>query len=304
MARLIDLHTHTTASDGVLSPTELVKKAKEVGLLALGIADHDSIDGIKEALSAGEKYDLEVVPSVEVTAYWKARDRKEFHILGYYIDFESKEVIDTFNFYQQVREERGKKFVSKLQELGFEITYERVKELAGGAVGRPHLTRAILGEKKNEAKLVEVFGQVPDMSTFIRRYLIVGTPAYVEKAGMEPDETINFIHNNKGIAVMAHPGWDLKIGEEDIVKQIADWGIDGIEAIHAKETKEDALRCIEYFSGLANKYNLLITGGSDFHSEDQKEPGAGLGLTNWGIEIPYELLEKLKKVRDEKKIAS
>lgn len=295
MKKIIDLHTHTTASDGLYSPADLVKKAKEVGLSALGIADHDSINGIKEALSMGEKMDLEVIPSVEITAYWKARDRKEFHILSYYIDIKSREVIDTFSYYQRVREERGQKIVAKLQELGFSVSYEKVKELAGGTVGRPHLARAVLGEKKNEKKLKAIFGQIPDMSTFIQAYLITGKPAYIEKAGMEPPETINFIHRNKGVAVLAHPGWDLKIGEEDVIKQFADWGVDGIEAIHGKETKKDTLNCIQYFTGLAKKYHLLITGGSDFHADRESEPGADLGLLNWGIEIPYKLLESLKK---------
>lgn len=298
MGKIIDLHTHTTASDGTLTPPQLAKKAKEVGLSALGIADHDNVGGINEAFLVGRSIDLEIVPSVEITAYWIERDRKEFHILGYYIDNKSKEVLDTFNYYQRVREERGQKIVTKLQELGYKITYEKVKELAGGAVGRPHLARAILGEKKNEPKLIKEFEQIPDMSTFIRRYLIAGTPAYVEKAGMEPKQTIDFIHKNKGVAILAHPGWDLKIGEEDIIKQFVDWGIDGLEAIHSKETKEDSLKCIDYFSGLAKKYNLLITGGSDFHAEKVDEPGADLGLINWNIKIPYELLDKLKVVRD------
>ena len=94
---------------------------------------------------------------------------------------------------------------------------------------------------------------------------------------------------------MAHLGWNLKIGEEETAKQFVDWGVDGLETIHGKKTKEESLECIKYFSGLAKKYNLLITGGSDFHGEWEGEPGAGLGLLNWDIKIPYQLLEKLKK---------
>lgn len=298
MKKLIDLHTHTTASDGLYSPADLVKKAKKVGLVALGIADHDSINGLSEAMLEGEKIGLEIVPGAEITTYWAEQNRREFHLLGYYMDLKGKILNSTLDYYQKVREERGKKIVAKLRKLGFVITYERVRELAGGAVGRPHLARAVLEEKRNEGKLKDIFGQMPNLSEFIRAYLIAGTPAYVEKAGMEPRETIDFIHQNKGVAILAHPGWDLKIGEEETIKQFADWGADGIEAIHGKETKEDALACIKYFSRLADKYNLLITGGSDFHADREGESGAGLGLLNWEIDISYELLEKLKSKSD------
>lgn len=295
MEKLIDLHVHTTASDGILTPTEVVKKAKKLGLSAIGIADHDTIGGVKEAMTAGKKFGLEVVPGVEITNYWSQQGRREFHTLGYYVDLDSELLNSTLNHYQQVRVKRAEKIVEKLQDLGFAITYQQVKKLAKGAIGRPHLARAVISNKHNKQLLNKAFGKMPDISEFIGAYIIPGKPAYVEKAGMEPDETINLIHQSQGIAVLAHLGWNLKIGEEETVKQFVDWGIDGLETIHGKKTKEESLECIGYFSSLAKKYDLLITGGSDFHGEWEGEPGAGLGLLNWDIKIPYELLEKLKK---------
>lgn len=300
MKKLIDLHLHTTASDGIYTPTEIIKKAKEIGLAAIGIADHDTIGGVKEAISAGKKLGIEVVPSVEITSYWSKQNRRDFHILGYYINLDNKILNSTLNYYQQVRVERAEKIIKKLRDLGFVIAYQRVKKLAKGAIGRPHLARAVIENNQNQKMLTKIFGKMPNISEFIETYIIRGKPAYVEKAGMEPQETINLIHQSKGLAVLAHPGWDLEIGEEDIIKQFADWKVDGIEAIHGKDTKEDSLKCISYFSDLAKKYNLLITGGSDFHADKQDEPGASLGLLNWNIEIPYELLEKLKKEKAKK----
>jgi len=295
MKKLIDLHVHTTASDGIYTPAEVIRKAKEVGLAAIGVTDHDTINGVREAVRVGKKLGLEVVPGVEISSYWTEQERREFHILGYYVDLDSKLLNSTLNHYQQVRIERAKKIVKKLRNLGFSITYERVRKLARGAIGRPHLTRAVLENKENEKTLIEIFGKTPDFSEFIQTYIISGKPAYVEKAGMEPNETIKLIHECGGMAVLAHPGWNLEIGEERAIKQFIDWSIDGLEAIHGRGTEEESLKYIKYFSGLAEKHNLLITGGSDFHADRKNEPGTDLGLLSWNIEIPYALLEKLKE---------
>lgn len=295
MKKLIDLHVHSTASDGILSPKDLVRKAKEASLSAISLCDHDTVNGLKEAMSSGAKMNIEIVPGVEITSYWKEKDRKEFHILGYYMDLVSDNLISTLKYYQGVRGKRAKEIVARLKNCGFKITYERVRKLARGAIGRPHLARAVIENLDNREYLNQIFGKTPNIGEIIESYIIPGKPAYVEKAGMEPRETIEFIHKNKGLAVLAHPGWDIKIGDEDTIKQFVEWKIDGIEAIHSKRTKEESLECINYFLPLARKYDLLVTGGSDFHAEKKEEPGADIGLLSWGISIPYELLEKLKK---------
>jgi len=150
----IDLHVHTTASDGVYTPTQIVKKAKELGLVAIGICDHDTIDAVKEALNAGKKFGIEVVPGVEITNYWSAKNRREFHTLGYFYDLDSKILNDTLRHFQQVRVERAKKIVKKLQNLGFAVTYPQVKKLAKGAIGRPHPARAVIENKKTRSFLL------------------------------------------------------------------------------------------------------------------------------------------------------
>lgn len=291
----IDLHVHTTASDGVHSPTEVVKMAKKIGLKALGVADHDTIDGLPEAMRAGKKYGVEIVPGVEITNYWSEQNRREFHILGYYCDSKNKKLNDTFKHYQQIRLERAKKIVQALQKLGWQVTFEQVQKIAGGAIGRPHPARAVLQNPANKTKLKKVFGKIPALGEFIEAYIIRGKPAYFPKAGLEPDETIALIHQAGGLAVLAHPGWNLKPDEEWVLKQLVVWKLDGIEVIHSKRSKKETLQTIRRYVPLAKKYNLLVTAGSDFHGSKPGEPGNELGMLKWQIEMPYELLEKMKE---------
>lgn len=302
MSKLIDLHVHTTASDGDYSPEEIVKKAKDIGLSAIAIADHDSVAGIEKAIRAGNDLsvqagmDIEIIPAMELTTYWSKKDNKKFHILGYYFDYKNEELLSILEKCQRSREERAKKIVEKLNELGFVITYEKVDELAKGSIGMPHIAEVVIKNLENEEKFLNIFKKIPDVGEFIKGYLVIGKPAYTKKYAIEPFEAIDLIHKVGGVAVLAHPGWDIPFGDETIIKQFADWGIDGIEAIHGKETKEESEKYIKYFSEMAKKYNLIITGGSDFHSDKDGKPGGdrGLGLLKWDIEIPYEILEDLK----------
>lgn len=298
MGKLIDLHVHTTASDGDYSPEEIVKKSKDVGLSAIAITDHDSVESIDGAIKIGKKINVEVIPGVELTTYWSKRDDKEFHILGYYFDYKNEELLSVLKECQKSRENRAKKIIEKLNQLGFIISFEDVDKLAKGSIGMPHIAETVIKNSKNEQVLFKNFAKIPDIGEFIQKYMIVEKPAYIKKYAMEPFEAINLIHKINGIAVLAHPGWDINIVDENTIKQFSDLDIDGIETIHGKKTKEESLICIEYFSEMAKKYNLIITGGSDFHSDKDNKPGSdrGLGLLKWGIEIPYEILENLKKV--------
>lgn len=295
MKAQIDLHLHTTASDGLHSPTEVVEMTKDLGLKAIAITDHDTIDGLPEALAAGQKYGLEVIPGVEITNYWSAQNRREFHTLGYFIDLKNKKLYTTLAHYQQVREDRARKIIKALQNLGYRVTYESVKKIAGGVIGRPHPARAVLAEPQNHPLLTENFGIIPSIGEFIEAYIVPGKPAYFEKAGLEPDETIELIHQANGLAVLAHPGWNLKFGEEGLVKQFSAWGIDGLEAIHGKRTKADTLEAIRYFKPLAEIFNLLITAGSDFHAKKTNEPGNEIGLKSWQITMSYDFIGKMKE---------
>lgn len=294
--KIIDLHVHTTASDGGYSSEEIVKKAKEVGLCAIAIADHDSVGSIERAIQIGDEIGVEVVPAIELTTYWSTKNNREFHILGYYFDYKNVELLSVLEKCQRSREERAKKIVEKLNELGFVISYEEVDNLAKGSIGMPHVAEIAIKKIENEKKFMDIFGKIPDVGEFIKGYMVIGKPAYTKKYAIEPFEAIDLIHRIRGIAVLAHPCWDVPFGDESIIKQFADWGIDGVEAIQGKETKEESEKYIKYFSEMAKKYNLAITGGSDFHSDKDGKPGGdrGLGLLKWGIEIPYEILKNLQ----------
>ncbi|TSD03087.1 MAG: PHP domain-containing protein [Parcubacteria group bacterium Athens0714_16] len=297
MGKLIDLHVHTTASDGDYSPEEIVKKAKEAGLSAIAISDHDSVGSIEKAIHAGNKIGVEVVPAVELTTYWSKKDNKEFHILGYYFDYKNEELLSVLEKCQRSREDRAKKIVEKLNELGFVITYEEVDELAKGSIGMPHVADVAIKKIENKKKFIDIFGKIPDVKEFIHEFMIIGKPAYTKKYAIEPFDAIDLIHKmGGGVAVLAHPCWDVPFGDESIIKQFADWGIDGIEAIQGRETKEESEKYIKYFSEMARKYNLIITGGSDFHSDKDGKPGGdrGLGLLKWNMKIPYEILKNLQ----------
>jgi len=298
MKKLIDLHVHTTASDGDYSPEEIVKMAKDSGLSAIAISDHDSVSGIEKAIKSGKENQIEIVPAVELTTYWSEKNRKEFHILGYYFDYKNEELLSILNKCQKNREERAKKIIEKLNKLGFVIVYEDVDKLAKGSIGMPHVAEVVVKNPINQKKIFDDFGEILTIDKFIKIYMTIGKPAYTEKRAIEPFEAIDLIHKIGGVAVLAHPCWDVQIGDEFTIKQFVDWKVDGLEVIQGKETKEESLTYIEYFSSIAKKYNLLITGGSDFHSDKDNKPGGerGLGLQKWGIEISYEVLENMKNI--------
>ena len=293
----IDLHVHTTASDGGYSPEEVFKKAKDVGLSAIAITDHDSVGSIERAILIGKKMEIEFIPGIELTTYWSEKNDREFHILGYYFDYKNKELLSVLEKCQKERENRAKKIVKKLNKLGFTILFKEVDELAKGSIGMPHIADVVIKNSENKNKFFEIFEKIPNVGEFIEKYMTIGKPAYTKKYAIEPFEAIDLIHKANGIAILAHPGWDILIGEEFVIKQFAEWGADGIEAIHGKETEGESKKCIEYFSEMAKKYNLIITGGSDFHSDKDNKPGSdrGLGLLKWKIDMPYEILERLKE---------
>lgn len=289
---LIDLHTHTNASDGVLEPEILVKKAAEAGLSAIAITDHDQVKSIPRALEAGKLNGIEIVPGVELSTYWLEKNRKEFHILGYFIDFNNANLLEKLSYFQNVRKERAKKSLEILTGLGYQSDWNYLLQISGGSIGRPHITRAVLENPTNKQKLENEFGSVPKMGDFMDKYVIPGKPAYVEKAGFDPQDAIKLIQQAGGIAVLAHPCFDVPAGDLETIKILKSWGIEGIEAIAPFKTIEATKSAIKYFSKVAEENNLLITGGSDYHGIDGI--GAGLGLLEWGMKIEGEILNNLK----------
>lgn len=289
---IVDLHIHTTASDGVLSPEDVVKKAASLGLSAIAISDHDEIKGVAPAILAGKKYGLEVIPAIELSSYWISRDRKEFHILGYFIDVKNPVLLENLARFGVERRRRAKEMLKLLANFGYASSWQSVKEIAKGAIGQPHIARVILASPLNHKLLLKNFGKIPNVNEFIREYLIRGRPCHVGKAGIEPKEAIDLIHGASGVAVLAHPGFGIEPGDGETIKVFRGWGIDGLEALAPIETKEKTRVCREYFTKAARENGLLITGGSDYHGLDGV--GAGLGLLEWGQTIDGEILEELK----------
>ncbi|MBM7623005.1 PHP domain-containing protein [Sporohalobacter salinus] len=265
----VDLHLHTTASDGSYTPEELVEKAVEMGLETIAVSDHDTVAGIGPALAAAKGVDLEVVSGVELTTYV---GQEEVHILGYCFDYLDQDLLVELNKLKEARKNRGKKIVEKLNKLGLDLEWEKVTEVAGsGAVGRPHIARALVNE-----------GYVDDISAAFDNYIADQGPAYVPKTQLTPKEAIEIINKAGGIAVLAHPG---HLSTNELVIEIIESGIDGIEAYYSGHDEEETEKYIK----LATRYDLLITGGSDCHGPKIKE-----GILLGTVDIPRQVVDNLK----------
>ncbi|MCG0278331.1 MAG: PHP domain-containing protein [Thermanaeromonas sp.] len=275
-----DLHTHTAASDGQLKPRELIHLAKEKGLAALAITDHDTVDGLKEALKAGRDYGIEVIPGIELSTEWEGRD---VHLLGYYIDFEDDRLRKFLVRLQEARYRRGQEMVTKLRELGYDLRWEEVTRFVkGNSVGRVHVAQALVDK-----------GLVPSVEVAFTELLERGRPAYVPRYKILPGDAIELIRMWGGVAVLAHPGL---IGCDGIVEELVSRGLEGLEVyypLHDEQTTERYLN-------LAQRMGLLITGGSDFHGTQDQEH-AQLGAVTVGEKEIGLLKERAKKRNDEKR---
>lgn len=293
----IDLHTHTTYSDGALTPQQLVEKAAQIGLAAIAIADHENTAGIEEAQAAAKKHELEIVPAVEITTY--PDPLTEHHILGYFIDTKDKNLQKALEKIRDSREKRAREVVDKLNSLGYQINFGDIKAATDGTIVAPHIAWSVISDPHNGQKLKKDFGYVPDTGEFIRKYLVPGAPAYVPRKALGPDEAVSIVHGVGGLAVLAHPCWTLVKKENDKLifddkkfEEIAAAGIDGVEALSHRETEADTSECVEHFTKLAKKYKLLITGGSDYHGFGSA--GKELGFADFYLKVPYRVLEELK----------
>lgn len=268
-----DLHIHTTASDGLMSPEEVVRWASVKRLTAIGITDHDTVKGISPAEKAASKYAIEVIPGIELSTTF---ENEEIHILGYYIDYKARWFIDTLKKLQKSRYERAGKMVGKLNDMGIDITLDKVKEIADdGAMGRPHIARAMIDR-----------GYISNIKEAFTEYIGKDRPAYVERYKLSTGEAIDMIKKLGGVSVLAHPG--LLQNKSDLGKIIA-LGINGIEVYHSKHD-EDTVKSI---LAVARSRNLLITGGSDCHGmKVNNEPILG------NCSIDYKYVKMLKNAAD------
>ena len=274
---LVDLHIHSTASDGKFSPHDIVGLAVDAGLKVMALTDHDTVNGIVPALEAAKASpDITLIPGVEIST--DLADG-EAHILGYFIDYNSPEFKKTLDRFRNSRLNRGKKMVDKLSSLGIFIDWKRVQEIAGdGNIGRPHIARAML-EKGYINRFEEAF-----------KYIGHDGPAYVPRDKMTPEEAVELIVRAKGLPALAHP-FTVK-NPEAMVQSLKRHGLIGIEAYYKDNTPlqtNDTLK-------LAEKYELIATGGTDFHGAGENEEVA-LG----GTEVPMEAAEKLIALAEQRK---
>ncbi len=269
--RYIDLHLHTHFSDGIFSPEEIVECAVKNNLMAIGITDHDSLEGIGPAIVSSGKYQLEVVPGVELTA---EADNKEIHLLGYYIDWQNEEFRDKLRMLREVRVERARKMVKKLRELEVDISFHKVEDISkGGAIGRPHLAQVILQA-----------GYVGSVEEAFRKYLGDGCPAYIKKYRFTPEEAMKLIVDMGGVPVLAHPSL---VGNDELIPRLIKDGLRGIEVYCTNHDSGSLLR----YEGLARQYGLIPTGGSDYHGLVKG------GISMGKVRVPYSCLERLKEAR-------
>ena len=256
MEHLADLHTHTTYSDGILSPLELFKKAKSVGLDAIAITDHDTMDGYLNGLQYAQELGIQLVPGIELSCYENGRD---YHILGFFQDPDNINLKNNLTLFRHEREKRAERIVKKLNKLNINITLNDVLEKAGLApVARPHIA----------AVLIE-HGHTTDIKSSFDSYLSFGKPAYEPKWNFPVELGVKVLNEAGGVAILAHPGRYLP---QQVLARFIQKGLDGIEVIHPSHSEETQ----SYYRALVGHYCLLSSGGSDFHgTRDYDETNIG-----------------------------
>ncbi len=271
----IDLHTHSTASDGALSPKEVVRAAREAGLSAIALSDHDTVDGIMDALEEGKTLGVRIIPAVEMSADFKT----EMHILGYGIDVTCPSFSRVMEKMREWRRFRNEETARLLGEAGIDVSFEEAKKVAGGpTIGRVHFAMVMV-EK----------GYSPSVKDAFDEWLSVGKPGYFRKQKYSPEDVISFIKEAGGVAVLAHPKL-LKLPREEydpLFGELKEKGLFGVECYYNAHTDEER----DFFLSLAKKHGLVPTGGSDFHG--QNKPHVSIGKVYGDQKIPMSILEEM-----------
>ena len=279
MNKFIDLHTHSTCSDGTLTPSEVVKLAKEKGLSAIALTDHDTIDGLHEAIETGREIGIEVITGIEFSV---AGDT-EMHLLGLDFDLDCPAITQILDEMIVQREKRNYIVIELLENLGIHITIDEIHAQSTSPVtGRSQIAKVML-KKSYVSSIKEAFD----------KYLAFGRPAYVERSTLTPEEAIEIIHKSGGKAFLAHLNQTGKSDEElyKLLRHMKECGLDGIEGYYTEYTDEMNIN----YRKMAEDIGLLLSGGSDFHgtNKDGYEIGTGKG----NLKIPYELIEKIRIYR-------
>lgn len=268
MEEYIDLHVHSNASDGTMTPAEVVKLAKESGLSAIALTDHDTVDGIKEAIEAGKTYGVQVIPGIEISAEYKSGD---LHILGLGIDYEDESFKARVAVCRDSRDNRNLKMIKKLNEQGFPVTWDIMMERFGAnSITRAHFAKYLIDE-----------GYVADKDEAFKKYLNPGCPCYVSREKVSPREAIDMILKAKGHPVLAHPLlYKMNLEQiESVIVMLKGFGLQGIEALYSLNRPEDDAALLK----IAKRHGLYITGGSDFHGAIKPDISIGTGKGNLHI---------------------
>lgn len=274
--KLIDLHTHSTCSDGSMSPRELVRHAARMGLAAIALSDHDSVAGVKDAMDEGKKVGVEVVPAIELSV----QSETETHILGYYIDIDHPLLKEALNGVMDARNRRTLNTCKKLNDLGFDITMEEAYAIApSGLIGRAHFAR-IMMEK----------GYISSVKEGFDKWLGVGKPAYDGTQALTARQAVELIKSIGGYSYVAHPHL-IRISDDELRAFLTDlkkYGLCGIEGYYNDYTPEMQ----ENFQSMAKELGLKISGGTDFHAK--MKPHIEIGIGQGNMKIPYSVLENIR----------
>lgn len=275
--RKIDLHVHSTASDGTLTPTELVAAVQKAGLAAFALTDHDTVDGIAEARAAADAADVELVPGVELSCDYKG---KEVHMVGLYLDETNPRLLEHLARFRDNRDNRNQKMYQKLNEEGFDISEEALREMFPDAV----LTRA------HVARFLLEHGYIKSIAEAFEKYIGDGCRCHVPREKITPQEAVELIHHADGKAILAHPILYHMSDERlrELIYDCLEYGLDGIEALYSTYQPEDE----RYIRKLAEEYRLHLSGGSDFHGSNKPQIKLGSGMGR--LSVPYELLENIR----------
>ncbi len=274
---IIDLHVHSTFSDGLFTPEQIVRLAEQRNLQAVSITDHDEIHGYQAAFALGKATGLQVIPGIEISTLYGTED---VHILGYFIDPQDARIRRYVEILKVRRVQRAGEIVQRLNKMGVHIPFELVKLKANnGSIGRPHIADVLVEE-----------GIVFSFQEAFQKYLGNDKPAYVPKVKIEPQEALQMIHGAGGLAFVAHPS----VGVSDATLfQLIELGLDGIETLHPKHTLAD----VERYQKLCRRFDLLESGGSDCHGAREGE-----AMLGWG-NVPYAYLQRMQKRRELPKIS-
>jgi hypothetical protein len=278
----IDLHTHTTASDGTLDPEDLVRKAATDGLKAVAITDHDTVGGLSRALQAGQETGLDVIPGCELSIDFKSG---QMHILGLFLPDPPTGLQATLDDLQDRRNNRNDRILGMLRDAGVDVSLEEIQELAGEAsIGRPHIARVLVQK-----------GVVESIDQAFKQYIGPGGVAYVPKDKLDPETAIRILKQEGATVILAHP-YSLEIDTEELrelLGRLKEQGLDGVEAYYSEHTPEQTRTYLQ----LCREFDLLVSGGSDFHGSVKEEIALGTGKGN--LDLSYDLVRRMREARGE-----